>query len=70
MEEFTRGGSKEVIGYFPTYLRQLFLQDHDPAQLPPLPAAVSRSAKGGPEAPKSEPFKLDLAMDAQGMLPP
>ena len=32
-----RAASNEVVGYFPTYLRAAFLEDTDPALLPPLP---------------------------------
>eukprot|EP00960_Hanusia_phi_P050951 760518-Hanusia_phi.AAC.1 len=35
MQEYV--SNKEVPGYFPTYLRDLFLQDTDPSLLPPLP---------------------------------
>ena len=32
-----RAASSEVVGYFPTYLRAVFLEDTDPALLPPMP---------------------------------
>mmetsp|Transcript_43844 Transcript_43844/g.104205 ORF Transcript_43844/g.104205 Transcript_43844/m.104205 type:complete len:341 (+) Transcript_43844:73-1095(+) len=51
MQEFASTSSSEVVGYFPTYLRQLFIQDYDPSQLPPLPpptdGGLSRSDVGG-----------------------
>lgn len=65
MEEFARGTSKEVVGYFPTYLRQLFAQDHDPSALPLPPVPVS-TRESVTDNLTNDPFKLDLAMDAQG----
>lgn len=65
MEEFARGASKEVVGYFPTYLRQLFVQDHDASALPPPPVPVS-TRESVTNNFTNDPFKLDLAMDTQG----
>eukprot|EP00961_Rhodomonas_salina_P292948 3933349-Rhodomonas_salina.3 len=45
MQEFARGSSNEVVGYFPTYLRQLFLESYDPAQLPPLPPPTQKTSE-------------------------
>ena len=41
MQEYV--SKKEVPGYFPTYLRDLFLQDTDPSLLPPLPPQDGKS---------------------------
>lgn len=67
MEEMAKGSSKEVVGYMPSYLRNLFLEDHDQASLPPAPPAGKGESRGKAlEGPKSEAFKLDLAMDPNG----
>jgi hypothetical protein len=54
MQEFASNASSEVVGYFPTYLRQLFIQDYDPSQLPPLPpptdGGLARADGRGPAA--------------------
>mmetsp|Transcript_43263 Transcript_43263/g.108359 ORF Transcript_43263/g.108359 Transcript_43263/m.108359 type:complete len:337 (-) Transcript_43263:38-1048(-) len=66
IEEMARGASKQVVGYCPTYLRQLFEQDPTYAKsMPPLPPNKDATKSKAPDAPKSEAMKLDLAMDPQ-----
>ena len=59
----------QVVGYFPSYLRQVFLKTHEASQLPPLPPTAKEAR--GPQAPDGGPksvggaggYQLELAMD-------
>uniref|UniRef100_A0A7S0HCT3 PRELI/MSF1 domain-containing protein n=1 Tax=Hanusia phi TaxID=3032 RepID=A0A7S0HCT3_9CRYP len=67
MQEYV--SNKEVPGYFPTYLRDLFLQDTDPSLLPPLPPQDGKSqvtaASSQSKPTKSTPTLSDFGIKGE-----